>query len=98
MFVLVSLFTDGVNPNKNIVCQKSMWPVILTWITLPQSVRQLLGPMLLMGIIPCGKKGSEPKSLDPYLSILVDELLSLTEFPVYDSYRSAPMNVKVALL
>lgn len=98
MFVRVSLFTDGVNPNKNIVCQKSMWPVILTWITLPQSVRQLLGPMLLMGIIPCGKKGSEPKSLDPYLSILVDELLSLTEFPVYDSYRSAPMNVKVALL
>lgn len=96
--VPLSLFTDGVNPNKNIVCQKSMWPVILTWITLPQSVRQLLGPMLLMGIIPSGKKGSEPKSLDPYLSILVDELLSLTEFPVYDSYRSAPMNVKVALL
>ena len=96
--VPLSLFTDGVNPNKNMVCQKSMWPVLLTWITLPQSLRQLLGPMLLMGIIPSGRKGSEPKSLDPYLSVLVDELLSLTEFPVYDSYCSAPVKVKVALI
>ena len=34
--VSLSLFTDGVNPNKNMVCQNSMWPVLLTWITLPQ--------------------------------------------------------------
>ncbi|XP_062584302.1 uncharacterized protein LOC134246058 [Saccostrea cucullata] len=96
--VPLSLFTDGVNPNKNSACQKSMWPIMLTWITLPPSIRQLLGPMLLMGIIPSGVNGSEPKSLDPYLSIVVDELLTLTEFPVYDSYRSAPTTVKVALL
>lgn len=96
--VPLSLFTDGVNPNKNMVCQKSMWPIMLTWITLPPSIRQLLGPMLLMGIIPSGKKGAEPKSLDPYLSVVVDELLSLTEFPVYNSYHSAPMTVRVALL
>ena len=25
-----SLFTDGVKPNKNMVCQMSMWPVLLT--------------------------------------------------------------------
>ena len=91
-------WSNGVNPNKNMVCQKSMWPVLLTWITLPQSMRQLLGSMLLMGNIPSEKKGSEPKSLDPYLSVLVDELLSLTEFPVYDSYCSAPVKVKVALI
>ena len=41
------------------------------------------------------KKGF--RALDPYLSVLVDELLSLTEFPVYDSYCSAPVKVKVAL-
>ena len=91
-------WSNGVNPNKNMVCQKSMWPVLLTWITLPQSMRQLLGSMLLMGNIPSEKKGSEPKSLDPYLSVLVDELLSLIEFPVYDSYCSAPVKVKVALI
>lgn len=39
--VPLSLFTDGVNPNRNSsACQKSMWPIILTWITLPPSVRQ----------------------------------------------------------
>ena len=36
--------------------------------------------------------------MDPYLSVLVDELLSLTEFPVYDLYCSAPVKVKVALI
>lgn len=97
--VPLSLFTDGVNPNRNSsACQKSMWPIILTWITLPPSVRRLLGPMMLMGIIPSGKNGSEPKSLEPYLSVVVDELLSLTEFTVLNSYTSAPMTVKVALL
>uniref|UniRef100_A0A8W8MQL9 DUF4218 domain-containing protein n=1 Tax=Magallana gigas TaxID=29159 RepID=A0A8W8MQL9_MAGGI len=60
--------------------------------------RQLLGPMMLMGIIPSGKNGSEPKSLEPYLSVVVDELLSLTEFTVLNSYTSAPTTVKVALL
>lgn len=53
---------------------------------------------MLMGIIPSGKNGSEPKSLEPYLSVVVDELLSLTEFTVLNSYTSAPMTVKVALL
>ncbi|XP_062595076.1 uncharacterized protein LOC134256449 [Saccostrea cucullata] len=96
--VPLSLFTDGVNPNRNSACQKSMWPIILTWITLPTSIRQLLGPMMLMGIIPSGKNGAEPKSLEPYLSVVVDELLSLTEFTVHNSYTSAPVSIKVALL
>lgn len=47
---------------------------------------------------PSGKNGSEPKSLEPYLSVVVDELLSLTEFTVLNSYTSAPMTVKVTLL
>ena len=53
--------------------------------------------MLLMGIIPSERKGSELWILIFLLPVLVDELLSLTEFPVYDSYYSAPVKVKVAL-
>ncbi|XP_071181283.1 uncharacterized protein [Mytilus edulis] len=44
--VPLALFTDGVNPNKNTVALKSMWPIILTWITLPQDIRYVLGPMM----------------------------------------------------
>lgn len=94
----LSLFTDGVNPNKHMTSQKSMWPIILTWINLPFELRQLLGPMLLVGIIPSGLRGSEPKSLEPYLELVTDEILQLTEFPVFSSYAAAPVTVKVALL
>lgn len=94
----LSLFTDGVNPNKHMTSQKSMWPIILTWINLPFELRQLLGPMLLVGIIPSGLKGNEPKSLEPYLELVTDEIIQLTEFPVFSSYAAAPVTVKVALL
>ncbi|XP_071135395.1 uncharacterized protein [Mytilus edulis] len=96
--VPLALFTDGVNPNKHLSTQKSMWPLLLTWINLPVQIRQLLGPMLLVGIIPSGRNGSEPKSLEPYIDLLVDEILKLSEFPTYNSYRKAPVKVKVALL
>ena len=38
--VPLALFTDGVNPNKNMCAQKSMWPLMLTWINLPIAIRQ----------------------------------------------------------
>ncbi|XP_063437818.1 uncharacterized protein LOC134718894 [Mytilus trossulus] len=95
--VPLALFTDGVNPNKNNAAQKSMWPIILTWISLPQEIRYLLGPMMLVGIIP-GNGRKEPKSLDPYITILVDELLSNMECQLYDSHKDAPVTVKIALL
>lgn len=96
--VPLSLFADGVNPNKHQSAQKSMWPVMLTWINLPRNIRQVLGPMLLVGIIPSGLKGCEPKTLEPYFELLTEELLELTEFPVWISYIGAPVKVKVALL
>lgn len=36
--VSLSLFADGVNPNKHQSAQKSMWPVMLTWINLPRNI------------------------------------------------------------
>lgn len=70
-----------------------MWPLILTWINLPRTIRQVMGPMLLMH-----PKGCELKTLEPYLEILIEELLDLTEFPLQNAYIGAPTTVKVALL
>ncbi|CAG2225472.1 unnamed protein product [Mytilus edulis] len=54
--VPLALFTDGVNPNKNTAAIKLIWPIILTWITLPQDIRYFLGPMMLLGIVPDRRK------------------------------------------
>ena len=40
---------------------------------------------MLVGIVP-GNGTKEPKSLDPYLEIVVDELLALSDQVVYDAY------------
>ncbi|CAG2232640.1 unnamed protein product [Mytilus edulis] len=43
-------------------------------------------------------KTEEPKHLDPYLELIVDELLTLSECKLFNTYKGAPCNVKVALL
>lgn len=40
----------------------------------------------------------EPNTSDPYLSILVDELLSITNKEVFDAYQDAPFKMKVDIL
>lgn len=78
--------------------QKSMWPIILTWINLPFELRQLFGPMFWVGIIPGVLKGNEAKSLEPYLELVTNEVIQSTEFPVISSYAAAPVTVKTVLL
>ena len=51
-----------------------------------------------MGIIPSQVQGAEPKSLDPYLEVLIDEIIFLRGFKLYDAYKKAPFNVKVEIL
>ena len=52
---------------------------------------------MLAGIVPAnGSK--EPKNLNPYLRILVDELLKLSNTKMYDEYQEAPFTCKVAVL
>ena len=43
-------------------------------------------------------KSKEPHNLNPYLDILVDELLEITGSTVFDAYRNAPFTLKVELL
>lgn len=72
-----------------------MWPIIVTILNLPRNIRNLPGSMLLMGIIP-GR--AEPKNMDPYLDLFVDEIKALNGLSVYDSYRKERFNLKVDVM
>lgn len=74
----------------------SRWPIIITWITLPQEIRYFLGPLMLFEIVP-GHRRKKSKSLDPYISILVDELLVYMEIKLHYSNKEAPITVKIIL-
>lgn len=93
--ISLSLCTDGVNPFQKDHVTYSMWPIVLTILNLPRDVRQLFSNLMLVGIVP---GPSEPTSLNPYLEIVVDEILSLTNMKVYDAYSMAPFNLKVEIL
>ena len=51
----------------------------------------------LVGIIP-GNGSKEAAHIDPYLNVLVDEMLSLTTSVFYDAYSKAPFDLKVRVL
>ena len=89
--------TDGVNPFSHNKISYSMWPIILTVLNLPRSVHHSFANVWLAGIVP-GNKSKEPNNLDPYLSILVDELLAITNKEVFDAYQDAPFTLKVNVL
>lgn len=89
--------TDGLNPFSGNKVVYSMWPVMLTVLNLPKRLRNLFSNMLLAGIIP-GSGGHEPKAVDPYLEVVVDELLTLLGSQFYDAFRKAPFTSKVQVL
>lgn len=95
--VALSLCTDGVNPFSVQRVSYSMWPIMLTILNLPRHIRNKFENILLVGIVPANGR-LEPKSLEPYLSIVVDEILLLSNAKMYDAYREAPFSAKVDLL
>ena len=79
--LLIQLSTDGVNPfNSNKVCY-SMWPVVVTILNLPKILRNKHKCEMLAGIIP-----TNAKSIDPYLDVLVDELIELDCRLFFDAF------------
>ena len=86
---------DGTNPFAKEKNSCSMSPITVSFLNLPPSLRRLHGYLQLVGIIP-GK--SEPKNTDPYLSILVDELIELNGSVVFDGYQNSTFLLQVALL
>ena len=95
--ICVQLSTDGVNPFSSNKVIYSMWPIMLTVLNLPKRIRNLFSNMMLVGIIP-GNGDHEAKSIDPYLEVVVDELLSLSGTVFYDTYSKAPFDFKVHIL
>ena len=92
--ISLALCTDGVNPFAHNKISYSMWPIMLTLLNLP---RNKYASIILVGIVP-SNGAQEPHSLNPYLDILVDELLELSSCKFYDAYRNAPFECKVAVL
>ena len=96
--MLLQLSTDGVNPFSSNKVNYSMWPIMLTILNLPRNVRNLFENILLAGIIPAHTDGQEVKHVDPYLEIVVDEILELSGATFFDDFRKAPFTFKVALM
>lgn len=53
--------------------------------------------IILVGIVP-GNGKKEPKDINPYLEIVVDELLPLSNVTQFDSYQNAPFQLKIEVL
>ena len=53
---------------------------------------------ILVGIIPAQWEAKEPFHLDPYMEVLVDELLCLTDARIYYAYKDEVLNAKVDIL
>lgn len=83
------------NPFSKEKVTYSMWPIVLTILNLPRHIRNLPGSMLLVGMIP-GRE--EPKRMDPYLDILVDEILQLNGSQFYDSYQKEHFKLSIDIL
>ena len=95
--ISLSLCTDGVNPFAHNRVSYSMWPIMLTLLNLPRKLRNRFASILLVGIVP-SNGAQEPHSLNPYLNVLVDELLELSSSTLFDAYQNAPFQCKAALL
>ena len=77
-----------------------MWLIVVTMLNLPRRIRYSFSNLILVGIVlgngtKPGNGTKEPKSWDPYLEIVVDELLALSDRVVYDAYLKAPFQLKV---
>lgn len=95
--ISLAFCTDGVNPFSHSKVQYSMWPLMFTLLNLPRKMRNNFASILLVGIVPAnGTK--EPMDLNPYLDIVVDELLEISNSTLYDAYKKAPFQCKAEVL
>ena len=92
-----ALCTDGVNPFSHNRVAYSMWPIMLTLLNLPRNIRNSFSSMFLVGIIP-SNGAQEPKHLDPYLDVVIDELLELSNVDAYDAYKDEHFKLKAEIL
>ena len=80
------------NPFQHKWVSYSMSPIMMTILNLPREIRNSFSNVQLLGIIP------GPKTLNPYLKIVVDEFLTITNKDVFDAYSGATFQLKAAVL
>lgn len=80
-----ALCTDGLNPYAKEKSQYSMWPIMLNVLNYPAAIRSKAESLMLVGIIPGPK---EPKNIDPYLEVFIDDLNDLSQNSVFDAYKN----------
>ena len=96
--MMLQLSTDGVNPFSGNKVNYSMWPIMLTMLNLPRNVCSLFENIMLVGVVPAQTDSQEPKHLDPYLEIVVDEILELSGSTFCDASRNDSFTFRVALM
>lgn len=94
----LSMCLDGLNPWSKNKTNYSMWPIVLGQLNLPRRIRYNFANLILAGIIPSQVQGKEPKHLDPFLEVLVDEMMFLSGCKFYDAYQNAPFHAKVEVM
>ena len=74
------------NPfSANKICYP-MWPIMLSVLNWPKYCQNRFENLTLVGVISANGK-EEPRSVDPYLEIVVDELMALSGTSFYDGYK-----------
>ena len=68
--------------------------MLLVPLNLPQSLRSSARSVLLTGIIP---GPAEVKNTDPYVDVLIDEILKLQNTPVYDALHDEEFNLQISI-
>ena len=95
--ISLALCTDGVNPWAHNKVTYSMWPIMLTLLNLPRHLQNRFSSILLIGIVP-GNGTQEAHDLNPYIDIMVDEMLEMSSSKMFDAYQNAPFECKVSIL
>ena len=93
--ITFSICLDGMNPFKKENVSYSMCPILLSPLNFPDQLRVLAGSKFLVGIIPGPK---EPKNTDPYIQVVVDELLQINGIEMYDAYQSETFKLQANIL
>lgn len=93
--VPLGICLDGVNPFSKENISYSMWPILLFPLSLPHQIRKSSGSMMLVGIVP---GPNEPRDFDPYLDVIVDDILALNKLEMYDAYHDTTFKMKSDIL
>lgn len=87
-----ALCLDGVNPFAKEKVSYSMCPMLLVPLNLPRISSQ---SVMLTGIIP---GPLEVKNTDPYIDVLIDEIIQMNKTTVYDAYQDELFTLEVTIL